>query len=207
MCVFCQEFNEGSDRIIWEDDDWVVIPGRGAFVEGYCLLLPRTCCSAFSRLEATESSSVDKVAEAVRGAIEKCFGPTAIAEHGVGKTPGDLGSCCCADHAHLHFLPVPKPEDMVQEYQLVGGNPVVIPSLAALGTYDASYLFLSPAPHIYLVWPWEKGFLKQFARRVAAAQWGETRWNWQRDTFEGNMQRTLEILHTIPRPWCGRNPD
>jgi ATP adenylyltransferase len=206
MCIFCQEFNDGSKRIIWEDDDWIVIPGLGAFVEGYCLLFPRDCYRSFSHLPTKQLRGADKVTELVRQAINSHFGPVAIAEHGVSRTAGEANSSCCSDHAHLHFFPIPEPSRMVHQYELVGGEPIVLDSLSQLADFKGSYLFLSPTPESRLCWIWQEGFEKQFARRVAASLVGETQWDWRTDHFKQNMQRTLEALRPLPNPWRNSIP-
>lgn len=202
MCVFCDLFEDGKETI-WEDEEWVVVPGLGGFTPGYCLLLPRECVGAYAHLTPTQLERAGHVLEAVRQAIAMTFRKSvAVAEHGIGRELGDSGSCCCVDHAHLHFFPHHASEEAVlNKYRPVGGEPAVLGGVTGLVNYHQAYLYLSTKPNDHLAWPWWYGFTKQFARRVFAGLSGERHWDWRRDRFQENFQVTLEVLRKILRPW------
>ena len=205
QCVFCDEFEDGSDRVIWEDDEWVVLPGKGAFVPGYCLLLSVACVKSFSYLPSAQLRRADGVVERVRQVIADHYGrPVVVAEHGVDASCPYLGSACCTDHNHLHFFPLPKgvnPEEVEKMYVEMGGAARSHESLAELTGHAGAYLLLSPTPGRYLIWQWDERFGKQYARRVVAGLGGESRWDWRRHPFPENMQETVDVLRHLPRPW------
>lgn len=197
MCVFCSEFLEGSDRMIWKDPEWVILAGRGAFVAGYCLLLPFDCYGSFSHLPAEMLGHLEPVVEMLRSKMKQAgFCEILVAEHGIGRKCGDYGSACCVDHAHLHIFPLPQgaASKVLAEYQMVGGEGLRISSPSDLSRYEKSYLYLSHSPGVHLAWDWNGSFGKQFARQMVARVIGEKQWDWRVYAFEENMKETVRIL-------------
>lgn len=164
-CYFCSEFNSSTDpqsRIIWEDDDFLVLPTMGCFTPGYCLLMPRDHVLSFANLPLDQLRGGLKVAEQWRGKIEKRFGQTVIAEHGAGEC-GLNGAACC-DHAHLHLIPVHGRIGQVsRQYLDAGGSPTVLAEPEEVCRLSgAPYILLSPRPGQWWIW-------QELVRRVSTS--------------------------------------
>lgn len=204
-CYFCSEFNSSTDpqsRIIWEDDDFLVLPTMGCFTPGYCLLMPRDHVLSFANLPLDQLRGGLKVAEQWRGKIEKRFGQTVIAEHGAGEC-GLNGAACC-DHAHLHLIPVHGRIGQVsRQYLDAGGSPTVLAEPEEVCRLSgAPYILLSPRPGQWWIWQELGGFQRQFVRRVCAGVLGIGAYSdWRTHTFKENMALTKSVLVERPGPW------
>ena len=194
ICAFCEEFDReglGKSRIIWEDDDFVLLPTLGCFVPGYCLLMPRDHRYSFGELSYEGRLRAAEVLELARTAITDKFGPTIVAEH--GSTVCDAGAGCC-DHAHLHIIPC-GPNRVCAAYKQVGGRPRNIEKFQDLNRASGTpYIYLSPLPNIH--WLWEPaGFESQFVRKAVARELGiGDYYDWRRFKFEENISRTYSSL-------------
>ena len=112
-CVFCEDNgrvcqlpNGNYDRTIYEDDNWIIYPTIGAFVEGYILhVLKRHTLSGFecSKEEIKSlSSNIQLLYNVFRREyhVEYAY----VFEH--GNTRAERISSCCIDHTHIHMLPI-----------------------------------------------------------------------------------------------------
>src|ERR1035441_769581 len=124
MCYFCAEFTSSWDpqsRIIWENDNFLLLPTIGCFSAGYCLLMPRDHELSFGSLPQDQVGEGFRVADHWRKQIEKTFGQAILAEHGAGEC---LRGAACCDHAHLHIIPVHgRIGQVTRAYLEVGGPP------------------------------------------------------------------------------------
>jgi diadenosine tetraphosphate (Ap4A) HIT family hydrolase len=196
-CQFCTEFAAigTNSRIITDIDEWVLLPTVGCFTPGYCLLMPIRHIDAVADASSQELSKVQASAEDMREAISSLFGPVIIAEH--GPRGCELGASCCS-HAHLHFIPVPKPEAVVAAYRTAGGPGRAIENLAELPqTVNGPYMYLSPRPGQHLQWP-SHGFARQYVRRVCASLHGVGEYfDWRDYPFTENQAYTLDAVRNL----------
>jgi diadenosine tetraphosphate (Ap4A) HIT family hydrolase len=191
FCEFCIEFaaagTSSRSRIIWEDNELLLLPTIGCLRPGYCLLMPRIHRRSFAALDEDELSETENSLRCLRGRIAEKYGPTVVAEHGPGEC--DMGASCC-DHAHLHLIPLPGLVDpLVDVYREVGGEPRLLSCLGDLHRFsDRPYLFLSPQDDLYMVWTNVERFRRQFVRWATAKLMGiENAYNWRNYSFVHNM--------------------
>jgi diadenosine tetraphosphate (Ap4A) HIT family hydrolase len=198
-CDFCTEFAAvgGDSRIVVEHDGWVLLPTRGCFTPGYCLLMPLDHVDAAADLHPAELVAVEATVEQMRARIEAVFGPTIVAEH--GSRDCHLGAACCA-HCHLHLIPVPDPDAVTDAYQTTGGAGTVLSGLSDLATaVEGPYLYLSPRPGRHLFWPADTRFARQYVRRVCARIHGVAgRYDWRDHSFSQNLWLTAGLLRGTP---------
>jgi diadenosine tetraphosphate (Ap4A) HIT family hydrolase len=109
-CSFCSKFGDkGSNKQKWYDkelisqDNFVVIPAVGAFVEGYLMILTRKHYHNMAQLSKTQLSKLAILKHEVRKILTKYYHAPIAFEHGPGLPAGMGGSCI--DHAHIHILP------------------------------------------------------------------------------------------------------
>ncbi len=197
MCYFCAEFSSfqaPESRIIWESDDFLLLPTIGCFSAGYCLLMPRDHELSFGSLSRNQVSEGFKVVGHWRQQIEKTFGHAIVAEHGAGQC---LSGAACCDHAHLHIIPVHGRIGQVSRAYLdVGGTPEVLNEPEEVTDLSgAPYILFSPRPGQWWLWREVEAFQRQFVRRVCARALGvEPYSDWRKHTFKENMKVTKEVL-------------
>jgi diadenosine tetraphosphate (Ap4A) HIT family hydrolase len=107
-CVFCEKFGfsptakgEWFDQELLTIGDFVVVPGLGAFFEGYVMIVPRFHYSNLSILSTIDMNHFLYVKDLTKIAISKIFGNVILFEHG-SSTSGMGGGCI--EHAHLHIM-------------------------------------------------------------------------------------------------------
>ena len=196
VCEFCEEFHNPSpktNRILWEDDNFVVLPSIGSLTPGYTLLMPKRHVRSFADLPHDELISALAIVEQTRDVIEQAYGPVIVAEHGPGA-PGARSSACC-DHAHWHLIPS-NPHAVTAGYEHAGGAPISLRTITDLRTWSGtSYLFLSPLKYVYFLWEQTDSFGSQFVRRVCARTYGiEDLYDWALFPFRENMLITKQRL-------------
>jgi len=117
QCPFCMELEcEGqsifgemirdrlASRIIYEDEDFVLMPPLGQFMEGGLLLLTRRHILSFAYLPTALFERLERLLAAIRDQLSAKYGVAPlIFEH--GPAPDRSKGVCCVDHAHLNIFP------------------------------------------------------------------------------------------------------
>lgn len=208
-CAFCTELDNeprvcepfGGDRVIWEDDDFVILPTVGCFTEGYVMIMPRDHTYSIAQLEPPLLRKLGRLTAQLRGQLQRIYGLVAVAEHGALNCEVKGAQCC--DHAHLHFIPVvteEKMDQMCKEYAkacVPGNNSEFLSTVMDLGRFrEYAYILFSPYPGCYNVWKSSDGFQRQFCRLAAARALGkEEEYDWRKHYGVENMRKTVERLH------------
>ncbi len=117
QCPFCTELEDEpasifaeliqgrlASRIIYEDDNFVLMPPLGEFIEGGLLLLSREHIPSFAHLATSRFKHLERLLERISEAVAKRWGVAPlIFEH--GPAPQRSKGVCCVDHAHLNIFP------------------------------------------------------------------------------------------------------
>ena len=198
MCEFCTELRwqrAEPARTVWQSEEWALIPTKGCFIRGYCLLLPIEHELSLGTLAAEDLQTAAVTLDWIRSIIERRFGPTIVAEH--GATVCDAGAACC-DHAHLHIVPAGDTSEVERAYRRVGGEPLVLSGVEELARFrGAAYVYLSPGAKRHLVWA-ARNFPRQFVRRVTSRVVGKGEYyDWRVHSFEEEMWATKSILQPL----------
>lgn len=112
-CPFCEILNTPSQARTWydvslyEDDDFVVIPGLGPQSDVYLLVIPRLHVYSIGQLPSDLINRLEDLVGHIEDALAPVFGPTAVFEH--GSCDADSRKGACIDHAHLHVLSTELP--------------------------------------------------------------------------------------------------
>lgn len=118
-CPFCIELENPSlsiwnqkrgnlplNRIIYENEHWVVVPPLGSFIIGGLLIISKEHYQSCSVCTSEMLDSLDKIVKKVNKVLSKKYYDKKIIffEHGPA-TCGTKGSCC-VDHAHINVFPI-----------------------------------------------------------------------------------------------------
>lgn len=217
-CAFCDELESpnkmsleiGFNRIIWEDEDFVVLPTVGCFVEGYVMLMPKEHSYSFAQLDALSIARADYLTKKLRRELEDIYGEyyedtpadsILVAEHGAVSCAIKGAQCC--DHAHLHFIPLATEARLFavfDEYLKAanGANRIPVSSLMdakRLGAAEHAYILASFDPSHFMVWLSSNGFRSQFCRWASAKLLGiEEQYSWKTHPHFENMKKTCKKL-------------
>jgi ATP adenylyltransferase len=116
-CPFCAEFDgDGlsifaemmgdrlASRVVYEDQDFVVMPPLGEFIEGGLLLLTREHIPSFAWLRPELFGKLEHLLEAIGQTLINRWGVSPVVfEHGPAPQRGK--GVCCVDHAHFNIFP------------------------------------------------------------------------------------------------------
>ncbi|MCG3759055.1 HIT domain-containing protein [Shewanella sp. LC6] len=208
-CVFCQEFDyvetsvfanlvgdEIKNRVVYEDDDFIIIVPIGQFVEGGLLLLSKEHIHSFAHLSDDKYQALEELVEKIKLAVKEHWGIMPIVfEHGpaIDKTKGR----CCVDHAHFNIFPIP--DDTVHD-NLKDRYPYSVGHVNGLQLYkdlEEGYLYVdSPITgrHVYD----GSNVPSQLIRRYITKHMGiAERWHWRHYMGVDEMKATLSKLENF----------
>ena len=95
-----------QSRIIYQDQDFVVMPPLGQFMEGGLLLLSRAHILSLAWLEPALFEKLERLLACIHQALVQRWGVAPLVfEHGPAPEWGK--GVCCVDHAHLNIFPAP----------------------------------------------------------------------------------------------------
>lgn len=94
---------EPWDEIIYESENFVAVPTRGALIEGWLLIVPRAHHFCIGEFGPELFAEFQLFRREVQGAIETTYGGSVAFEHGPASSQRPAG--CGVDHAHLHIVP------------------------------------------------------------------------------------------------------
>jgi ATP adenylyltransferase len=190
QCPFCSElegtgqniFSEMTrdrlaSRVVYEDDDFIVMPPLGQFVEGGLLLLTRQHILSFSHLSQTRFARLEQLLTVIRGELAARWGvPPLIFEH--GPAPQRTKGVCCVDHAHFNIFPA-RVEVRPHLAQRMSLPLTSISELSKLRNAEFGYLFVQENDGTRSAYDAEL-VPTQLIRRIITTQLGlPERWHWK----------------------------
>jgi diadenosine tetraphosphate (Ap4A) HIT family hydrolase len=192
------------DQVLFESDNFVVVPTVGAIVEGWVLIVPREPYLCMGAINAELREELQQVVALFAAAIRDCYGEVAAFEHGPSCVGTRVG--CGVDHAHLHLLPAPR--NLIADVDNVASANLswhLADGLAATADY-----FRAGIPYLFVEQPIGCSMIadarqapSQLFRRVVAYQVGSPeKFDWRGDAMESNVVSTSETLSQ----WLAANP-
>jgi inosine/xanthosine triphosphate pyrophosphatase family protein/diadenosine tetraphosphate (Ap4A) HIT family hydrolase len=190
QCPFCIEL-EGDgrsifaemirdrlpSRIVYQDEDFVVMPPLGQFMEGGLLLLTRQHVLSVAHLPLTQLERLEHLLTVICRKLKIRYGVSPLVfEHGpsVQRSKGS----CCVDHAHLNIFPAPV---VVHPHLSNRMNfPLTaLTELSRLRPAEFGYLLVQENDASRRVYDAEL-VPTQLVRRIITSQLGvPKRWHWQ----------------------------
>lgn len=204
VCQFCRKFGGAAgakqmhDRILFESENFVVVPTLGSIVPGWLLLVPRSHFLSVGSLSAALIQELVALRAVAREALEDCFGPVTSFEHGAVRDCESVG--CGVDHAHLHLV--------ASKLDLVAGvKAVATPQLhwrQVAGIQATQALVVEQMPYVFVQPPTGGAWIgaarvieSQLMRKVIAAYVGRPDcWDWKAHSFEANANETVLRVET-----------
>jgi len=166
-----------ANRVVYEDEDFVVMPPLGQFIEGGLLLLTRRHILSLARLPPALFDRLEALLRALSRALLAHWGqPPLVFEHGPAPERGK--GLCCVDHAHFNIFParLHVHPHLADRMHLPVGS---LAELTRLRRAEFGYLFVQEndgARHAYD----GQGVPTQLVRRIITAGLGlPERWHWR----------------------------
>lgn len=114
-CRFCSEFDNGKQpekgpglgRIVWCDDDFVLVPARGPLTPHHSLLIPIRHATSFGGMPERMRRRAEMLVEVHADRLSADVTRVLVFEHGTRNENAPNGGCGIV-HAHIHLVPVPS---------------------------------------------------------------------------------------------------
>ena len=194
----CQRSEQDTSIMATERFEW--IPGLGAFVEGYSLIISNVHVLNTGCLSVDAVQELEGVIADVKQSLRTLYGTGGVVfEHG---TMGGLDQAgCCVEHHHIHVLPI----DCAELPSIVRKAFPNLRSIRALAELKA--LQDRKIPYVYYETSCEKRYVfeapllpRQYMRQVLAAECGfPLDWDWQSKPFlpriEAFVSKILRLGH------------
>ena len=205
QCPFCGEL-QGNDqtifsdmvgarlasRILYEDENFVVMPPLGQFIEGGLLLLARSHILCFAHLPTALFGGLEQLLGVIAKALQQRWGVAPlIFEH--GPAPERTKGLCCVDHAHLNIFParVHMHQHLSSRMNFSIGS---LRELSRLKRAEFGYLFVQENDGSRRVYDAEC-VPTQLVRRIISTQIGHPeRWHWRDYPGVDELVRTYHAL-------------
>lgn len=157
-----------NSRIIFENDDAIVVPTIGAITPNYLLIIPKRHVISCKELTSKELNAIEECKEL----IERNIGHGTIFEHGSFSDEKTGGASI--EHAHLHFIPVALDyKTILSEIKFVK-----IESILELSSLNSEYLLIWNNDGIF--YTTSNSIPNQYFRRIIAEYFGvPDKWNWR----------------------------
>lgn len=186
-----------KNRVLFEDDMFVVIPTLGGLVPGHILLFARHHWLSFGAMLAAHSEllrPLQRHIANIRTLLAETYGqPVVVFEHGPSRPGQSMG--CSTDHAHLHFVPTDADVE-----GCLGAEPLLFSRIKSLIDLAAA----PPRSYIYfegrnggksMAIVAEDDAPSQYMRRVVARAIDRpTEWNWRDHPHPERLIATLRRL-------------
>ena len=110
-CRYCAGFlgqqgnvQEPWDKILYESDNFVVVPTLGSMIEGWLLVVTKNHYICMGAIPERLWSELQHVLELATKVITSKYAAPTLFEHGPVTEGRRVG--CGVDHAHLHIVPL-----------------------------------------------------------------------------------------------------
>ncbi|HLH54148.1 MAG TPA: non-canonical purine NTP pyrophosphatase [Verrucomicrobiae bacterium] len=206
QCPFCVELEATGQsifgemchqrldsRIVYQDDDFIVMPPIGQFMEGGLLLLARKHIRSFACLPPNLFARLERLVAVIREELEALYGISPLVfEH--GPAPEKSKGVCCVDHAHFNIFPANvliRPH-LTQRMNL----PITtLDELARLKNAEFGYLFVQENDGSRRVYDGQLA-PTQLVRRIITSKLGiAERWHWREYPGIDELVATYRSLH------------
>lgn len=203
-CLLCNIYNhqtEKPEHILYETNNFFVVPGTGAFFPGYLMIVPKRHIMSFAWLTPDELKEFFQILDDLRSILEAIYGSRVLAFEAGSKNDGAGKHLTSIVHAHFHLAPVEMP--LLKEVRKSGINPALIKKRDIIKYGQYHYLlyvdhddnwFIANDPHCY--------FPRQHFRQVLANYMGcYEEYNWRVHPYRERM----DVIADEFRNFCREN--
>ena len=202
-CLLCKigSGQKKGEHIVFESENFYVVPGKGAFFDGYLMVVPKRHVMSFAQLTELEFEEFNLILNDLRTILEAIYGKPVFAfECGSGEDGGGKHKTSIV-HAHFHLAPTDMP--VLESVQESGLNPALIKKedLRKYSHYPYM-LYVDQEDNWYIVGSRDMYFPRQHPRQILAQYMGMYDvYNWRIHGFEEKM----DIIAQEFRDFCTLN--
>jgi diadenosine tetraphosphate (Ap4A) HIT family hydrolase len=206
QCCICQEIESGfldkkyvnyaevEERILWETNNFIVVPSISPICEDHLLLFPKLHISSLAQLSYDYINEFIDFTKIIFDKLLVKHESMVMFEHGVGK--GQNGGCGI-DHAHLHFLPLSINHFNASIIKLTDlfNSPYNVELKDIKGIpYHANYIIIGNNVNNLQIYR-NEFFESQTIRKILCNLLNIDTWDWKELTNENIFRQTVQFWH------------
>lgn len=181
LCKVVEGHPDKPEHILYESQNFIVIPGEGAFFDGYTMIVPKKHIMSFAALSEDEYIEFLQVLNDMRFILQSVYGKKVFAfECSSGKNGGGKHETSIV-HAHFHLAPIDMP--VLREIHKSGLYPAQIEPMDVVKTYEEYpyMLYIDQDDNWYITSDPKTYFPRQHPRQVIADYMGleKGKYNWR----------------------------
>ena len=197
-CLFCRLINGKpvhEQAILYESENFLVIPGSGAFVDGYLLILPKLHIMSCSDLSYNLRQELFCVIEDVKFILNSIYKKNILIwENGSGI--GGIGkSKTSIVHAHIHVCPSNLNIEEIKKAAKIPFFPIKREELQKYKK-NSYLLVLDHNDNWHICYNKNFYIPRQYVRQLIAVEHnkkGEI-WNWRKYPFWNNVKKNGDVF-------------
>ena len=202
-CLFCKIRDDKSDNpehILYESHNFYVLPGTGAFFDGYVMIVPKKHVMSFAELDSLEFEEFLQVLNDIRFILESVYYKKVfVFECGSGAS-GEGKHTTSIVHAHMHLAPTDMP--VLENVQKSGIYPAQIypENLRDYGLYRYK-LYIDQENTWYIASDPACYYPRQHPRQILADYMGleKGKYNWRAYPMREKMDVIAEEIYGFLR--------
>ena len=202
-CLLCKIVHGNPERpehILYESYNFFVVPGLGAFFDGYVMIVPKRHVMSFAELNSSEYDEFLEVLRDMKFILESIYKKKLfIFECGSGKNGGGKHKTSIV-HAHMHLAPTDMP--VLKNVQKSGLHPALIEAkdLRNYGNYPYM-LYVDQQDNWYIISDPDTYFPRQHPRQVLAdyMQLPKNAYNWRINPLPERMDIIADEIYSFLR--------
>ena len=197
-CLFCKLLAGKSvhnQAPLYETENFLVIPGSGAFVDGYLMILPKKHVMSCAELSYEVRLEMTKVLQDIKLILRSIYQKDILIWENGSGTGGYGKPKNFIVHAHIHACPCSL--DILQTTKMTGINLKEI-EVDSLPDYSKdSYLFVINYDNKWYICSDTNLYIpRQYVRQLIALEQNINNdlWDWRRYPFWENVERTGNVF-------------
>lgn len=202
ICPFCKELEVNyfefqnqryENRILFESENFVVIPSLGQIIEGYLLIMPKKHYIGIGHLPKKLYPELELICKKVKQVLKEVYGPSLIFEHGTVSEKKKGG--CCISHAHFHVIPIQ--DEIFSEISrvFISSKIKTLSPLKEKFNKQQPYFFYQSNTDERYLFEIPDIVPSQYIRKLIALKVGkENEWDWRVYPEINKLLKTIETL-------------
>jgi diadenosine tetraphosphate (Ap4A) HIT family hydrolase len=211
-CFICK-LVEGNpirqEHILYESENFLVIPGVGAFFPGYTMIVPKRHVMSFAELDYEEFDEFLRVLNDMKFILKNVYHTDNIFAFECGSGQGGAGKHKTSIvHAHFHLAVTDMP--VLECVHASGLNPALIDPEELIQDYGKYpyMLYVDQDDNWYITSDPETYFPRQHPRQILADYMGlqKGEYNWRTHPHEEKLDEIADEIYSFLRSEFNRLP-
>ena len=195
LCKIANRTNEKPEHILYENDNFYVVPGLGAFFDGYVMIVPKAHVMSVAELSEEQFKEFLRVLSDWRFILESVYNKKIfVFECGSGKGGGGKHATSIV-HSHVHMAPTDMP--VLSYVQKSGLHPALIEPSDLLSYGEHPYmLYIDQDDNWFITSDPKTYFPRQHPRQILADYMGLApgEYNWRLHPLREKMDVIAEEI-------------